>query len=59
MCADEKVRELTFIKPFESSPVHCLKRRPCGKRRSPGNDGTALMLKNPHVSVSEKGPEEI
>ena len=34
----------TFIRAFESSPVHCLKPRPSGKRRRPGNKGTAAML---------------
>ena len=34
----------TFISAFESSPVHWLKSRPSGKRRSPGNSGTADKL---------------
>jgi hypothetical protein len=34
----------TFMRAFESSPVHCLKPGPSGKRRSPGNGGTAAML---------------
>lgn len=29
---------------FESSPVHCLKPRPCGKRRRPAKAGTAAIL---------------
>lgn len=37
-------RRLTFINAFESSPVHCLNPRPSGKRRSPGNNGTAAIL---------------
>jgi hypothetical protein len=37
---------LTFISAFESSPVHCRKSRPSGKRRSPGKAGTAEMLDN-------------
>ena len=28
---------LTFISALESFPVHCLKFRPSGKRRRPGN----------------------
>jgi hypothetical protein len=38
--------ELTFISAFESSPVHCKKSRPSGKRRNPGNGGMAEMLTN-------------
>jgi hypothetical protein len=34
---------LTFIKAFESLPVHCLKPRPSGKRRRQGKDGAAAM----------------
>jgi hypothetical protein len=34
----------TFINALESSPVHCLKLRPSGNRRNPGNDGTAAIL---------------
>lgn len=34
----------TFMSAFESSPVHCLKPRPSGKRRSSGNDGAAAIL---------------
>jgi hypothetical protein len=40
----EKRKKFTFIKAFESSPVHCAKSRPSGKRRSPGNGGTAEIL---------------
>jgi hypothetical protein len=40
----------TFIKAFESSPVHCLKPQPSGNRRRPGNKGTAAML----MKVSNK-----
>lgn len=29
---------------FESSPVHCEKSRPSGKRRNPGKAGTAEIL---------------
>jgi hypothetical protein len=36
--------ELTFISAFESSPVHCEKSRPSGKRRKPGNAGIAEIL---------------
>ncbi len=38
--------ELTFMSAFESSPVHCLKFRPSGKRRSPAKDGASAMLEN-------------
>jgi hypothetical protein len=34
----------TFIKAFESSPVHCLNRRPCLKRRKPGKGGIRAIL---------------
>jgi hypothetical protein len=35
--AHSKIRVLyTFMRAFESFPVHCLKFRPCGKRRRPG-----------------------
>ena len=34
----------TFIKAFESSPVHCLNPRPSGNRRRPGKDGAAAIL---------------
>jgi hypothetical protein len=34
----------TFIKAFESSPVHCLKFRPSGKRRKPANGGAIEIL---------------
>jgi len=34
----------TFINAFESLPVHCLKCRPCGKRRRPGKGGTIAIL---------------
>jgi hypothetical protein len=35
----------TFIKALESSPVHCLKPRPCGNLRRPANGGaTAILL---------------
>jgi hypothetical protein len=36
--------DITFINAFESSPVHCWKSRPSGKRRKPGNIGTAEIL---------------
>jgi hypothetical protein len=39
-----KVRVRTFISALESSPVHCLKPLPCGKRRWPGNGGEAAIL---------------
>jgi hypothetical protein len=39
-----KIQAHTFIRAFESSPVHCLKFRPCLKRRKPGNDGAQAML---------------
>ena len=35
---------MTFISAFESSPVHCLKSLPSGKRRIPGYAGTADIL---------------
>ena len=35
---------LTFIRAFESSPVHWWKSRPSGNRRSPGNGGMADIL---------------
>lgn len=38
------LRQLTFINAFESSPVHCLKFLPSGKRRSPGKLGTTAIL---------------
>lgn len=38
-------KEDTFIRAFESSPVHCAKSRPSGNRRKPGNGGTAEILK--------------
>jgi hypothetical protein len=41
---NSKDLELTFMSAFESSPVHCLKPRPCGKRRNPGKDGTRAIL---------------
>jgi hypothetical protein len=34
----------TFMSALESSPVHCLNPLPSGKRRKPGNDGTAAIL---------------
>ena len=34
----------TFISALESSPVHCLKPRPSGNWRNPGNKGTAAIL---------------
>jgi hypothetical protein len=34
----------TFINALLSFPVHCLNRRPCGKRRKPGKFGTAASL---------------
>ena len=34
----------TFIRAFESSPVHCLKPRPCLNRRSPGKSGARANL---------------
>lgn len=34
----------TFIRAFESLPVHCLKSLPCGKRHKPGKEGTLAML---------------
>lgn len=37
--------EQTFINAFESSPVHCLKRRPSGNRRKPTNGGAMAILK--------------
>jgi hypothetical protein len=37
---------------LESSPVHWLKSRPSGKRRMPGNAGTAASLAGHVVSLS-------
>ena len=42
---------LTFINALESSPVHCLKPRPSGKRRKPGKWGAAAML-NMRIELS-------
>ncbi len=36
--------QITFIRAFESSPVHCLKPLPSGKRRRPANGGTTAIL---------------
>lgn len=35
---------LTFMRAFESSPVHCLKSWPSGKHHRPANGGTAAIL---------------
>ena len=44
----------TSINALESSPVHCLKPRPSGKRRSPGNKGAvAILTKVSKFSISE------
>src|ERR1700744_2987168 len=43
-CLRQKGEKQTFIKALESSPVHCLKPRPSGKRRRPGNKGAAAIL---------------
>ena len=40
----------TFIKAFESSPVHCEKSLPSGNRRSPGKAGTADILLQYEIS---------
>ena len=32
------------MRALESSPVHCLNRRPCLNRRNPGNAGVAAIL---------------
>jgi hypothetical protein len=34
----------TFISAFKSSPVHCLKPRPCGKRLRPAKGATIAIL---------------
>jgi hypothetical protein len=34
----------TFIRAFESSPVHWVKFRPCLNRRRPGNGGASAIL---------------
>lgn len=44
-----KMTLLTFIRAFESFPVHCLYLRPSLKRRRPGNAGDAAMLENTKV----------
>jgi len=36
----------TFISALESSPVHCLKFLPSGKRLRPAKDGASAMLDN-------------
>jgi hypothetical protein len=33
------------MRALESSPVHCLKQRPSGKRRRPENGGTIAILR--------------
>jgi len=38
------VTKYTFMRAFESSPVHCLKPRPSGNRRRPENGGVIAML---------------
>lgn len=43
----------TFMSALESSPVHCVKSRPSGKRRSPGNTGTPDILKSYYISKLE------
>jgi len=35
---------ITFIRALESSPVHCLKPLPSGKRRRPANGGAIAIL---------------
>lgn len=37
-------QKVTFMRAFESSPVHWEKSRPSGKRRRPGKGGTAEIL---------------
>lgn len=44
----------TFIRAFESSPVHCLNRRPCLNLRSSGNAGVAASLKKAARSAKMK-----
>ena len=43
----------TFIKALESSPVHCLKPRPTGKRLKPENGGASDIL--PYLSHVKQG----
>jgi hypothetical protein len=38
--------KLTFMRAFESSPVHCLKPLPSGNRRSPTKGGARAMLES-------------
>jgi hypothetical protein len=44
----------TFIKALESSPVHCLKPRPTGKRLRPANGGAREILCRIQVSHKNK-----
>lgn len=37
---------VTFIRAFESSPVHCLNPLPSGKRRRPANGGVIETLRH-------------
>ena len=41
---DSYKRLRTFMRAFESSPVHCLKFLPSGKRLSPAKEGASAML---------------
>src|ERR1700733_1767461 len=50
----------TFISALESSPVHCLKPLPSGKRRWPGNGGAAaILIKIKVISVTSKARKMI
>jgi hypothetical protein len=44
----------TFIRAFESSPVHCLKPRPSGNLRRPANGGAAAMLKKNYENLYDQ-----
>jgi hypothetical protein len=50
-----KRNKFTFMRALESSPVHCLKLRPCGKRRRPENEATAAILSENLVNKLVKG----
>ena len=41
------------MRALESSPVHCLKLRPCGKHRKPENNGATAILKQSEYNAQE------
>lgn len=47
--------KFTFMRAFESSPVHCVKSRLSGKRRRPGYGGTADILNTPKSNQYQRG----